>query len=209
MVRDLVSDRVARYGGGTLLGAVTYWVSFVVVYVLAEVEGMRSAFARGLRIGLGVPLSSVGISPPGSFTYAGWIFYEAHFTARTASVSNSFGQLSETDTMGVGPQTYLHLIPPLLLIGAGLLLARLLRDSDTPSTFTGASIAPGYLLMAVAGTFLFTWSQTAQSQFATTTATITMKPSLLFAVPVMGLLYPVLCGGFGGLLYTLTRIVRL
>ncbi|QCC52701.1 hypothetical protein [Halapricum salinum] len=207
MVRDLLSDRVARYGGGTLLGAVTYWISFLLVYVLADVERMRSSFASGLRVGLGAPLSSVGISPPGSLTYAGWIFYEAHFSATTASVSNSFGRLSETDTMGVGPQTYLHLIPPLLLIGAGLLLARLLRDTDTPSTFTGASIAPGYLLMAVAGAFLFTWSQTAQNQFAT--ATISMHPSLLFAVPVMGLLYPVLCGGLGGFLYTLTRIARL
>ena len=127
----------------------------------------------------------------GDATYelVGWVFFNAHFV--DTLIDAGFFGTGTTNFVGGedGFAALLYLIPPALLIIAGVALARYSGSVDpAEGAVTGALVAPGYLLLSVVGAFLFRIEAGGASG----------QPDLLPAIVVAGVLYPVVFGAIGG-----------
>ncbi|MFW6265517.1 MAG: hypothetical protein ACOC2A_01950, partial [Halanaeroarchaeum sp.] len=90
-----------------------------------------------------------------------------------------------------GFTTLLYVVPPALLLAGGLALARH-RRAATPidGARFGLAVIPGYLVLSVAGAFVF----------EVTTLGASGAPDLLSAVVLAGILYPLVFASAGGAL---------
>ena len=156
---------------GIATGVGTYVASYVVLFVFLAIEGGDMAQAQAWKA-------------------AGFIFYNAHNVAVTATV---FGQTQSANYLARGsgftiPVVVYYLVPALLLVLAGYLVASIVDvGSDlVAGVLAGVSITVGYLVLAIAGTFLF--------------AVGPISPDLVMGAFVAGLVYPVVFGGIGGAL---------
>jgi hypothetical protein len=124
------------------------------------------------------------------YQLVGWVFYNAHF------VDTVFGGLPVAATgSAVGGENgftpLLFLVPPALLLAAGLAVARF-RGADTPATgaLAGLAVVPGYFLLSVAGVFLFTIAA----------GPARGRPDPVLAAVLAGVVYPAVLGVAGGAL---------
>ena len=121
----------------------------------------------------------------------GWVFYNTHFVDTVGSFS-AFG-LDVTRSINlVGDEfsAVLYLVPALVLVAAGIAVA---RAAGTPTTgsdaaLAGGTVVAGYLPRAVAGALLFGTAGDAGS----------VGPALVPAVGLAGVVYPVVFGALGG-----------
>jgi hypothetical protein len=122
----------------------------------------------------------------------GWVFFNAHFVDTVFQNVPLVGSSASSYIGGDGGfTTLLYVVPAGLLIAAGLALARRHRaENPTRGAIIGATVIPGYLLLSIAGPFLFEVS----------TLGATGAPDLLPAIVLAGIVYPVLFGGAGGAL---------
>lgn len=133
-------------------------------------------------------LSLFQAEPIGAWRVVGWLFYSAHFVDIRASFG--FGPIESELTVnliaeGAGSLEFLYLVPPLLLVLGGGLLARwaaavTLRNG----AIAGTAIAIGYVAAAVVGLFVFQYGG--------------VRPDPTVAILVAGLGYPILFGAVGG-----------
>lgn len=136
----------------------------------------------------------VGDGGPSATTWAGWLFHSAHFVP--LDVTNSvarFGTASVPNLVLAAEGslvTLLLLLPPVLLAVAGG-LASWGRPGSMAGARRGATVAAGYLPLAVAGALVFVAEPTLWRRGA-------VGPDLLASVLLMGLVYPVVFGGLGG-----------
>jgi len=177
-------DRIP-IGRGGRFGVIAYVLGYAATYVFYEFESDES---------LGDLTDSV-------FELVGVVFYNAHFVDTELSgggESETRNFLSEASELTV-PEPVWYLVPVAVLVIAGYVVTqrgdgRALSTQDAVAS--GASIVAGYLPLAVAGTFLFSFDQ---SFFGTT---VSFSPDTVPAVALAGLAFPLICGGVGGFLTT-------
>jgi hypothetical protein len=140
-----------------------------------------------------------GVKPRGSrlgrlYKFVGWVFFNSHFVDTVvsgpvgATAGNAIGG-------GNGFTSVLFLVPPALLVGAGLAVGRFHGVETAESgALAGSAVVPGYLLMAVVGAVLFVVSAGPASG----------RPDVVLAVVLAGVVYPTVFGSLGGILAGLT-----
>lgn len=179
MSTDSVRDRVPL-GAGALAGAAVYAIGYFLTYLLHSGD-LRDS-----------PLNGVSeLAGGGDITLqlVGWLFYNAHFVPTAVDLplfgSGSVNFIAEADAFSA----VLYAVPPLLLVGAGLAVARRHGTSaDIGDTaLAGASVVIGYLPLALLGI----------AAFGVSLGSSTGGPDPVLAVGLAGLVYPVAFGAIG------------
>ena len=171
-------------GIGAAAGALAWLLAYLLTYVVASgrIREFQGSF-------LGQVADLFGLEVP-TWKVVGWVFYNAHFvdTAAGGGAGSAVG--------GDGGFTaLLYVVPPLVLLAAGLAVGRAAGNGDAATgALAGASVLLGYLPLSVLGTFLF----------EATLAGTTVGPSLLPAILLAGVLYPAAFGAAGAGLAALT-----
>lgn len=137
----------------------------------------------------------LGQSDVGSLTETAWIFYGGHFV----DMAVSFGGESETmdifDDMATQfPELAYNLVPIVVLIGAGYLVATklgALADGETGAK-AGATVVAGYLPIALVGALFFEESESAGGFSAS------VGPDVAQSLLLAGIIFPLAFGAIGG-----------
>jgi hypothetical protein len=175
-----LSERVP-YAAGTGAGVGAYLLGYLVTYVTmsGSVEERLSAFNFVASVFGGEPISV--------WQGVGWLFYNAHFV-RTRAEGGLGGPQSENFIAASdgGAIVLLYLVPVLLLLAAGVLLARV-GEAEEPAdgATAGAGVVLGYFPLALVGAFLFSY----QGNIA---------PDIVTALLLAGIVYPLVFGAIGG-----------
>ncbi|AKH97459.1 hypothetical protein [Halanaeroarchaeum sulfurireducens] len=168
---------------GVSAGIVTWILGYVLAYLIVAPDIRESSINR---------LVDAFDGAPATYEMVGWVFYNAHFVD---TVFQSVPLLGSTASTYIGGEdgftTLLYLIPVGLLVAAGLALARY-QGSTTPTRgmLVGVTAVPGYLLLSIAGVFLFEVNALGASG----------APDLLPAIGLAGIAYPLVFAGAGGAL---------
>lgn len=120
----------------------------------------------------------------------GWLFYNAHFVATRSTGglggTRSINFIAESDEPGA---VLLYLVPIVLLVVAGLLVARWDGAQETADAATaGVTVVFGYLPLAILGRFLFQYDGS-------------VAPDIVTAVLLAGAVYPLVFGALGGAIW--------
>jgi hypothetical protein len=143
------------------------------------VVGYLVAFVLALIESAG-SFGTVDLGAAATWKVVGWVLHGAHFVGVSAG-GRSVNVVTETG----GIYLVMLGVVPLLLLLVGVMLG-----ADGYGPLGGASVAAGYFPMAVVGAFLF------EIPFFT----VSVGPNLLTSALFMGIAYPVVFGGLGGLL---------
>ena len=166
-------------GAAAVGGVLSYLLAYAITYAVTGQQIANSLASRVLEIATG---------DPGTWKLVGWVFYSAHYV--TSEIPGLFGSTA-VNLVGQGDAfpTALFLLPPVVLVVAGGLVAVAGRaESPLAGAVGGASITLGYLPLAVAGAFLFSIS----------VGDSTAGPTLVTAVLLAGIVYPLVFGAVGG-----------
>ena len=169
-------------GVGAAAGAGAYLVGYLVVYLLT---------ARAYRESLAGRLLELLTGEPGAWKLVGWTLYDAHAVRSTVPVPfggrETVSLIGRVDAVPVA----LYLLPVAVLLAAGAAVA-ILAAGQGPrrGAVAGATVVAGYLPLAVAGAFLF----------AVEVGDGSAGPTLVTAVALAGLVYPLVLGSLGGAL---------
>ena len=199
-------ERLPLVRGG-LLGAGAYVLGYVLTFLFVEYEvntDFSNPFAVAWQIDLDVIALALRFQPGGGGTkdLAGWVFYNTHFVETIVpepgyqSGSTTANILLETGTLSIPAVVWL-LIPVLLLVGAGYVTSMVVDRQATPreKALAGGTIVVGYLPLTGAGILLFTKAYAPNAAYG-----VSMHPVWILAIGLMGIVYPVVLGGIGGLL---------
>lgn len=175
--------------GGAAAGAVAYVLGYLFAYVTQQ-----NAVEEQLQ-GFNFFADLFGGDPIPTWQAVGWVFYNGHFvdTQVPALVggARSLNLIAEAEG---GSLTMLYVVPPLLLIAAGLAAGRLAGATEpTDGALTGALVLAGYLPLALIGAFAFRYS----------VGDGTVAPDTVTAVLLAGVVYPAVFGAIGGAVSTL------
>ncbi|ELZ42920.1 transporter permease [Halorubrum saccharovorum DSM 1137] len=168
--------------GGAAGGAVAYVLGYLVVYVT---QGDR--IEEGLS-GINFFADLFGGDPISTWQAAGWMFYNAHFV--DVNAPSLIGGAQSANLLSQGEAgSFLFLVPPLLLVVAGVVAGRTAGVTEAvDGAQAGAFVLAGYLPLAVIGAFLFRYS----------VGDGTVAPDLVTAVLLAGAVYPAVFGAIGG-----------
>lgn len=192
--------RGATLGAGVLAGVAAFGLCYALVHLF--VGGEIDDFYLMGRV--------LGRNDTGEWVGVGWILYEAHgvrlslshtpFGADLLSILRTYGLIVLTPrefAYGIPNDQFLlvRAIPPLVLGTVGAVLGYVGRPTVRRATVRGAAIAVGYLPAALAGWWLF--------RIGANTREVSPEPVL--ALLLVGIAYPVVCGGLGA---TVAAVVR-
>lgn len=172
---------------GAVAGAAAYVVGLILIFLLLTIDS-------DVELGTG---------EAGTLDEVGWFFYSSHFANiefSLAGESSSENLVSQASTQI--PEPVFYLIPIVILIAVGYFVVSTLdiwNPSASDCAQAGATVVVGYLPLALVGVFLFTVSQGGGA------AEVSTGPELLTAVLLVGLLFPLLFGSIGGVLYSQTE----
>jgi len=141
---------------------------------------------------------------------AGWIYYNAQFADLTvaadaggASRSTSFNYLTDDTLFGNSvesldvPIIIYHLLPIIVLIGAGFALARYVDAREaSDGAVAGGTLALGTVVPALLGTILFSVEE------GFFVGSVEVSPALVDGLLFVGILFPVVFGAIGGVIST-------
>ncbi|WP_435333556.1 transporter [Haloarchaeobius sp. TZWWS8] len=177
---------VAR-GAGT--GALAFLVSYVLTALLWAVtelprpESLGEAFEQAI-------VDAVRDSVP-TWQSSGMVFFNGHFVDVRYEGQFVRGSVDLVSLAGGGLVQLVYVVVPLALVAAGFVAAR--RSGHTgdlsDAIVSGSLVAPGYLPQVVLGAVLFAHATDGSS----------LSIPLVEAVVVAGVVYPLICGGVGGL----------
>ena len=131
------------------------------------------------------------------FEFVGWVFFNGHFvdTLLEAGFLGVGGTVAQTFVGGDGFTPILYAVPPALLIGAGLAVARGgAIAGTTEGVVAGLTVVPVYLSLSAAGAFLFRVSAEGLG------VSFNGRPELLPAVVLAGVIFPAVFGAIGGVI---------
>ena len=168
------------------------WVAGYVAMYLVVAPGVRES-----------PLNQIIQAldgEPATYEMVGWVFYNAHFVNLVFSDLPIVG--SHTTAFiggGEGFSVILYAIPIVLLLLAGLAVGRYWGASDpTDGAIAGATVLIGYLVLSIAGLFVF----------EITVGGASAAPDRLAGVVLAGIVYPLVFAGAGGAASTLLERER-
>lgn len=181
MASDAVSSDGLPLVEGAVTGAVGWLLGYVFTYLVVSPGVRDSSLQRVIELFGG---------ESATYEIVGWVFYNAHFVNTLFQDVPLVG--GRTTSFIGGDQGFtvlIYVVPVGLLLAAGAVLGRY-RDVTTgkEGALVGVTALPGYLLLSVAGTFLF----------EVTLADVSGGPELLPAVFLAGVVYPGLLASGGG-----------
>ncbi|WP_435359255.1 transporter [Haloarchaeobius sp. DFWS5] len=181
--------RSAALGAGSF--AVTYVLTFL---VWTQMELPESNSVQDLLLRGAVALIRANVP---DWMVTGMLVYNVHYVDLFYDGRLIAGYVNVFDFAGGGLITLVHLVPPLLLFGAGFLAARTTGLAGTASTAatSGALVFAGYLLLVLISAPLFAYSAGPAS----------LSVPVVNAVIIAGLVYPVVFGALGGLTASLVE----
>lgn len=185
MSTDIDADSVPLVPGAAA-GVLAWIVGYAFTYLLVGSDVRNSGINRFIEAFEG---------EPATYELVGWVFYNAHLTD---VVYDGFGGMFLPANYVGGEDGFtvlLYVIPPALLLAAGLALGRYQGETETNAgAVVGATVLSGYLVASIVGVFLFEVSA----------AGTTGRPDLVPAVLIAGLVYPVVFGAAGGVVAAAT-----
>lgn len=171
---------------GALFGAAAYVVSYIVTFVFMSLDGVS-------RMPSEVPF----------WKTVGWIFYGVHFVNSELSVNGQsqsidiFQEASANSALtSTIPELVYYLAPIVILISAGYftyLRATEVNLSTSNAAAVGGTVIVGYFVLGIIGKFVFSESR----------AVGTFAPELAMSVVLLGIIYPLIFGGIGGVVSSL------
>lgn len=177
-MRETLRDSAVAAAGGVA----AYVLGYVFTWVLAGSAVQESALNQIIEA-----TGRDGVA----WKLVGWLFYNAHGVTATIDLDIPFiggteavNYIAQSD--GLSP--LLYVVPPALLIAAGLFAAQMADTRELGDALrVGPAVALGYLPLAVVGVFLFTISVESSSG----------GPTLVPAIGLAGLVYPLVFGTVG------------
>ena len=186
MSTDSFRDRVPL-GSGAVAGGVAYVLGYVFTYALTSGDLRESPLNRFAELVGGEDIT---------LQLVGWLFYNGHFVPTLVDApvfGGSTNFIAETEAF----LPLLYVIPPLLIVGAGLAVARrsLGAGDVTDAALAGASVAVGYLPLSLLGIVAFGVSLGSSSG----------GPDPILAAVLAGVVYPAIFGIIGAVVAQQTR----
>jgi hypothetical protein len=177
---DSLTDRLPLVEGA-VAGVSAYVFGYLVTYLATSgsMEERLSGFNFIAELFGGEPISV--------WQGVGWLFYNAHFV-RTRATGGLGGPRSQNFIAASdgGAIVLLYLVPVVLLVGVGFVVARLAgADEAADAAAAGAAVTLGYFPLALIGRFLFSYDGS-------------VAPDLVTALLLAGLVYPLIFGAVGG-----------
>lgn len=173
---------------GALSGAGAYLLGYLITYLLV-IDTVRGSIVGRLTGALA--------GEPTAWKLVGWILYNAHFVTTTVDVP-VLGGTTAINLVAESPEIpdLLYALPPLLLVAAGLAVARQTLDAGGPraAARAGATVVAGYFPLAVLGVFLF----------GVAAGDTTAGPNAITGVLLAGVVYPTVFGLIGSFLADVT-----
>ena len=173
---------------GAVAGVVAWLVGYLLTYVVTIGRIEESFAAQGLQL---------LTDEAAEWRLVGWLFYNAHWVdvriPRGPFTPANVNVLAADD----GTLSALYLVPPALLVAAGVLVTwhrRTELRGGADAVLSGVTVLAGYLPLTIAGV-------------VATTVTVggeTIRPDLVTATFLAGVVYPTLFGVLGGLLVWVT-----
>ncbi|WP_324663866.1 hypothetical protein [Haloarcula sediminis] len=172
-----------RYGTAAVAGVAAFVLSYVLIYALT-ISTVRDFLLTGVAEAFG--------DEGADWKVVGWLFFNAQFVTTTLTIdiplfggTDAVNFITESDSLS----SVLYLLPPALLTAAGLAAARLNGLTETADALrVGPAVTLGYLPLSVVGAVLFAISLGESSGGS---------PTLLTAVVLAGVVYPVVFGTVG------------
>ncbi|WP_144797461.1 transporter [Halorubrum depositum] len=170
--------------GGAAAGAAAYLLGYLFAYV-TQAGAIEDQLA-----GFNVFAELFGGDPIPTWQAVGWVFYNGHFVETRVPSLVGGSQLTNLISQADGGSlTLLYVVPPVLLVVAGLVASRVAGEREpADGAKNGAFVVAGYLPLAVIGAFLFRH----------TVREATIAPDLITAVLLAGAVYPAVFGAIGG-----------
>lgn len=173
--------------GGTIYGVAAFVVSLT-IHSLLLLSSISSTTSEGLADTAG----------EGAWFLIGWMFYNAHTVPIESTVAGTSGNLLEGVYQLAGsaiavPKITFYALPIAVLALLGHTLANRATQPDVNplhSAIAGASIALGYGIFSVLGSYVFTLDVLGESA----------GPEMGSIVVMMAIVYPVVVGGGAGYL---------
>lgn len=178
------SERGVPWLPAAALGIAAFAVEYVVVYLwqAARVQRQHQLFDALVKL--------LGGQPPPTWLRVGWLFYGAHFVSVDRPALGS-GRASVDLVSQWNAPLLVYLVPPVVLVAAGYLLARYVGLTDpVDGALAGTVVSLGYALPAWFCVFAF--RVTAGGRWA--------GPAVVPGLVLAGVVYPVVFGGVGGAL---------
>jgi len=170
-----VGDRDFPLGVGAVLGVVAWVLGYLFTHVIAA-DDLRDSPVRRVVEFFGGDLPT--------WKMVGWVFYNAHFVDLV--VEGPFGGATSFVGGDNGFTPLLYVVPPLLLLGAGLAVARVQGATETgDGVVAGLAVVVGYFVLSVGGVFLFSVSGG------------DAQPDVVTGVLLAGVVYPAVFGAVG------------
>lgn len=170
------------FAGGALAGAGAAVVGYLLTY-LWQANAMREQME-----GVNFIIEFFGGEAIPAWKAVGWLTFNAHFVDYLRPAIGG-GQVSENFIAAGDAPMLLYLVPVVMLVGAGFLLAWT-DGAMEPSrgAAVGATTILGYLPFAVAGVFLF----------AVNRGDATIQPDPVTGILLAGIIFPLVLGAIGG-----------
>jgi len=171
-------------GSGAVAGVLAYAIGYAVTYL------WQSSAVENALSGYNFVASLFGGDPIPTWQGVGWLFYNAHAVAFTHPGIGGGRVARNFIADGNAPQL-LYLLPPVLLLLTGFVLARAAGARDGQSgARVGVQLASGYFVLAVVGLFAFQYGSSGSA----------IHPDYVLGVLLAGVLYPAAFGAAGGAL---------
>jgi len=182
------NDAGLGLGAGAVAGVVAYAVGYVVTY-LWQSSGVRDQLETFNAV-----LDLFGGDPIPTWKAVGWLFYNAHGVPFTVP-SLGEGQTTRSLVADGEASMLLYLVPVVALVLAGFVLARYANATDLAAgAQRGAMVVAGYVVLAVAGLFVFEYAAGGSA----------IHPTYALGVLLAGVVFPAVFGALGGALGAVT-----
>lgn len=192
---------LADIAGGFVGGLAALVLGFVATAVVADASENRELVEELIQAAgpAGVSISQL---LPEWYQVLSWQFLADHQVGLSVELAEGFGDGGDwidqsTEALLPGPSE-LQLLPPLLLLGAGFLVAwRRSRRGPVDAGRAGASVVAGYLPGMAVIAYVASYEVVLP---VVDIVLLEIQPDFVWAVLVAGIAYPVVFGGLGGLL---------
>jgi hypothetical protein len=180
-----------------LVGLIAFSLGIGIQYALIQADSSMSDVNDGSDDSTDVE------GEPSELTVTGWWHYSAQYVdveGETSVQSTSFNYVDDAygwENPPTFPEFLYRLVPiGLLVLGGYVITRREMKDRsiEDVTPLVGSSIAVGYAVTVLFGTFVFSWSTTING--TNVTYSVPMQEALFTA----GLAYPIVFGSVGGYL---------